>query len=114
MGNLGTAEILIIFLVALIVLGPDKLPGAAKQVGRVFSQIKSVSSGFQREMQQAMNDPLNAGQAASNDQQSVEAKRSEVADKLRASTAEDDVELARPAEATSAPAEAEAVPDDAD
>ena len=35
MGNLGGGEILVILLVALLVLGPSKLPDAARQLGKI-------------------------------------------------------------------------------
>ena len=58
--NIGGWEVLIIFLVALLVLGPERLPDAAKQVGRVMSEFRKISSGFQREMKAAMKDPVKA------------------------------------------------------
>ena len=58
MGNIGGMEVVAILLLALIVLGPQKLPVAARQVGRIFNEIKRVSSGFQQEMREAMQDPL--------------------------------------------------------
>jgi Tat protein translocase TatB subunit len=58
MGNLGAPEVLVIFIVALIVLGPNKLPDAARQVGKAMTEIRRVSSGFQRELKDAMEDPL--------------------------------------------------------
>jgi len=58
--NIGGWEVLIILLVALLVLGPERLPDAAKQFGRVMSEFRKVSSGFQREMKEAMKDPVKA------------------------------------------------------
>lgn len=58
MGNLGGMEVIVIMLVALIVLGPKKLPEAARQVGRAISEIRRVSSKFQQEMNEAMQDPI--------------------------------------------------------
>jgi len=57
MGNLGGPEILVIMVVALIVLGPNKLPEAARQVGRAITELKKLSNGFQQEMRDAMVDP---------------------------------------------------------
>jgi len=57
MGNLGGPEILVIMLVALMVLGPNKLPEAARQVGKAINELKRLSSGFQQEMRDAMVDP---------------------------------------------------------
>jgi len=58
MFNIGGGELLIIFLVALVVLGPAKLPEAARQVGKVMGEFRKLSAGFQTEMRQAMNDPV--------------------------------------------------------
>lgn len=62
MGNLGSGELLVIFFVALLVLGPNKLPDAARQVGRAVNEIRRVSGGFQREMREAMQEPLRAAE----------------------------------------------------
>jgi sec-independent protein translocase protein TatB len=58
--NIGGWEVLIILLVALLVLGPERLPDAAKQVGRMMSEFRKISSGFQQEMKAAMKDPVKA------------------------------------------------------
>ncbi|MDE0701561.1 MAG: hypothetical protein F4Y27_12985 [Acidimicrobiaceae bacterium] len=58
MGNLAGMEVVVILLVALVVLGPKKLPEATRQVGRALSELKRISSGFQREMREAIEDPV--------------------------------------------------------
>lgn len=58
MGNLGWAEIAVIVVVALVVLGPDKLPGAARQIGNVIRQVRKISTGFQQELQNALDEPI--------------------------------------------------------
>ena len=55
--NLGTGELVVIFLVALIVLGPSKLPDAARQMGRMAAELRRLSAGFQDEMRAAMQEP---------------------------------------------------------
>lgn len=60
MFNVGGGELLVIFLVALIVLGPAKLPEAARQVGGAVRELKRLSSGFQQELRAAMDDPVEA------------------------------------------------------
>lgn len=55
---------LVIFFVALVVLGPNKLPEAARQVGRAVNEIRRISGGFQREMREAMNEPIRAAEEA--------------------------------------------------
>mgnify|MGYP005658653677 FL=1 len=67
MGNLGSGELLVIFFVALLVLGPNKLPDAARQVGRAVHEIRRLSGGFQREMREAMQEPMRAAEQAKAD-----------------------------------------------
>jgi sec-independent protein translocase protein TatB len=55
MFNVGSGEFLVIFLLALIVLGPDKLPETARKVGKVIGDLRQMSSGFQQEMREAMD-----------------------------------------------------------
>jgi Tat protein translocase TatB subunit len=55
-GNLGGGEILVILLVALLVLGPTKLPEVARQAGRAMSELRKVTAGFQREFHSALED----------------------------------------------------------
>ena len=63
MGNLGGGEILVILLVGLLVLGPQRLPAVGRQVGRVITEIRRVSSGFQEEFRAALDDPLGEAEA---------------------------------------------------
>jgi Tat protein translocase TatB subunit len=56
--NVGGAELLVILLVALLVLGPNKLPDAARQVGRALGELRRMSSGFQAEMRDALREPV--------------------------------------------------------
>lgn len=58
--NVGGGEFLVILLVALIVLGPQKLPEAARQVAKVAGELKRISAGFQAELKAAMDDPIEA------------------------------------------------------
>jgi sec-independent protein translocase protein TatB len=56
--NLGTGEVLVILVVALLVLGPDKLPGAARQAGRWLGELRRLSSGVQSELRDALQEPV--------------------------------------------------------
>jgi sec-independent protein translocase protein TatB len=56
MFNIGGGEFLVIALIALIVLGPQRLPDAAKQVGKAMGELRRMSSGFQNELKEALND----------------------------------------------------------
>lgn len=48
--NLGPAEIIAILVVALIVLGPKRLPEAGRQIGRAIGEVRRWSQGFQTEV----------------------------------------------------------------
>jgi TatA/E family protein of Tat protein translocase len=44
MGSLGMQEIIVIFVLALIVFGPRKLPELGKSLGRGLSEFKKASN----------------------------------------------------------------------
>src|SRR5688500_13676134 len=54
MPNLGPMEIMVVFVVALLVLGPKKLPEAGRQVGKAIAEVRKWSQGFQDEIKNAM------------------------------------------------------------
>lgn len=56
MPSLSAVEILVVLGVALIVLGPQKLPSAARQIGKVLGDLRRMASGFQDEMKQAFDE----------------------------------------------------------
>lgn len=53
MFNLQGSEIIIVLLLALVVLGPEKLPGAMRKAGRMYAELRKMSSGFQEEFRKA-------------------------------------------------------------
>lgn len=44
--GIGFAEILVVMLVALLVLGPDKLPDAARKLGRGLREVRRTTNMF--------------------------------------------------------------------
>lgn len=48
MFGIGSTEILVILVVALLVLGPKKLPQIARTIGRAMGEFRRVSTEFQR------------------------------------------------------------------
>jgi sec-independent protein translocase protein TatB len=48
MFGIGSAELLIILLVALLVLGPEKLPSLARTLGKAMGEFRRMSTDFQR------------------------------------------------------------------
>src|SRR5690348_16112376 len=53
--SLGPAEILVILIVALIVLGPERLPKAARQLGKAVGEVRRWSSGVQEDLRSAID-----------------------------------------------------------
>ena len=53
--SLGPAEILVILVVALIVLGPKRLPEAGRQLGKTLGEIRRWSSTVQEEIRDALD-----------------------------------------------------------
>lgn len=51
MFNIGFSEALIIFLVALIVLGPEKLPEVGRFLGRLSIEVKRAIDELKRELE---------------------------------------------------------------
>ena len=56
MFNIGGGELLVILLVALLVLGPTKLPGAVREAGKWLGELRQMSSGFQSEVRRAFDE----------------------------------------------------------
>ena len=48
MFGIGSTEILVILLVALIVLGPSKLPDVAKSIGKALGEFRRVTTDVKR------------------------------------------------------------------
>lgn len=61
--QIGIAELLIVFIVALFAVGPDRLPGYAKKLGEAVSQFKKYSEEATREIKESVVEPLEEVQA---------------------------------------------------
>lgn len=58
MFNLSGTEVVVILLLALVVLGPEKLPDAIRRFGRMYADLKRMSTGFQQEFRSALDEPM--------------------------------------------------------
>ena len=61
--KLGFGEILIIFVVILFIVGPDKIPSFAKKIGEGLKAFKNATSDVTKELKENVVDPLNEASA---------------------------------------------------
>lgn len=52
-GDIGWAELMLIGIVALLVIGPEQLPDMFRQLGRFTAKLRQMSREFSRAMEQA-------------------------------------------------------------
>lgn len=57
--KIGMMELLVIAVVALIVIGPDKLPDYAKRLGQMLKEVRKATSSLTEEIQKDVVEPLN-------------------------------------------------------
>lgn len=52
MFDIGFWELLVIGVLALLVLGPERLPGAVRSTARTIRSVRNMASGFKNEVEQ--------------------------------------------------------------
>jgi sec-independent protein translocase protein TatB len=57
-GSVGTPELLVIFVLALIVIGPERLPGAARTMGGWVREIRKITGSLQQEVQGVVDEVM--------------------------------------------------------
>lgn len=55
MFNIGPMEVLVVLVVALVVLGPDRLPQAGRQLGKAMSELRRWSASLNTEVRTAFD-----------------------------------------------------------
>jgi sec-independent protein translocase protein TatB len=63
-GDLSPEKIVVLGFIALIVLGPNRLPQAARSLGRFMGNLRAMSASFETEVRDALSDPSEALNAA--------------------------------------------------
>jgi sec-independent protein translocase protein TatB len=54
MFDIGFWELLVIGVMALLVLGPEKMPSAIRSTARTIRSMKSMANGFKNEMEEQL------------------------------------------------------------
>ena len=58
MFNIQGSELIFLLLVALVILGPEKLPDAVRKFTKAYSEFKKMANGFQGEFRQVLDEPM--------------------------------------------------------
>jgi sec-independent protein translocase protein TatA len=56
MGPLGVQEIVLIFIIALVLFGPKKLPELGKSIGKALGELKRASNDIKRNIEKEIED----------------------------------------------------------
>jgi TatA/E family protein of Tat protein translocase len=65
MGSVGTPEILLILVIALLLFGPQKLPELGKSLGRAIREFKRASQELQETIEKEVEDLKSTGEGGS-------------------------------------------------
>ena len=74
MFGIGTSEILVVLLIALIVLGPKEIPKVARTMGRIMNNLQKAKE----DLRHAIDVEIEQSQDGDKAQNSKNAERSEI------------------------------------
>ena len=60
--KIGFTELLLVFIVALLVIGPDKLPLYAKKLGIALREFRNATNDMTKEIRESVVEPLEEAQ----------------------------------------------------
>lgn len=56
--NLSGSELVFLLVAGLVVLGPERLPGVIRRVGKVYGEVRRATSSFEKEFRDTFDAPL--------------------------------------------------------
>jgi sec-independent protein translocase protein TatB len=56
--NLSGSEIVFLLIAGLVVLGPERLPGVIRTVGRIYGDIRRAARGLEKELTETFKEPI--------------------------------------------------------
>ena len=60
--RIGITELIVVFVIALFVIGPDKLPAYARKLGEALSQFRKYSEDATKDIKESIVEPLEEAQ----------------------------------------------------
>lgn len=61
MSGIGGSEFILLCLIGLLILGPERLPRVARQVGGWIGKARQITRGFQRQLEEELDAEKNLG-----------------------------------------------------
>ena len=84
MFDIGFSEIFMILVIALIVIGPERLPGVANKIGRYIGKAKRTFENVKREVQSELEtEELNKRLAENNILKDTKKDLKDISDELK-------------------------------
>jgi sec-independent protein translocase protein TatB len=61
MSGIGGSEFILLCLIGLLILGPERLPRVARQIGGWVGKARQITRGFQRQLEEELDAEKNLG-----------------------------------------------------
>jgi sec-independent protein translocase protein TatB len=61
MSGIGGSEFILLCLIGLLILGPERLPRVARQLGSWVGKARQITRGFQRQLEEELSAEKNLG-----------------------------------------------------
>ena len=79
------SEVMFLLIIGLVVLGPEKLPDAIRRMGKLYAELKRMSSGVQTDFRKVMDEPIKEMMSTTN---SMKALFTDTADEFHSAAKE--------------------------